>query len=404
VLHHLCCWFRRFVTVIDSAERCQVNQIIYFIDSPDLIMGSINHQSSTRFRFSFVSLLCFLNSLFRSFVTFDTPVRCFRTFGRGHASKSNCLNLSNASFLFCPCVRYSWDVTVNIPPLLILFACCSSNRCRTSPGIHPPELGTCNRTSTLVLTLFTFCPPAPEDRTKAISTPPSGISIVFGTSQGVVVVVVVVEGGGGGTMAVNLRWTGDWTGGRLFPVVYSLDDDTAGGLVLFLTTTSLVERILVRFDWTSLANALFIFGLLFLSTSSSPLLLLLLFLLLLPQGELECCNRKEERRRFCTGGCTVVGPSYIPLLPVPNGDRSNAGTGTILLIIIIILLLLLLLPLLLLLLLIFHAKVVVVVVVVVTIEETLEKRIDDIIAIVKKATMMDVILLLLQLLLLVLLL
>ena len=139
------------------------------------------HYQSTRFRFCFVSLRLFLNSLFRALAALDIPFRCLRTFGRGQAARTIFCSFPTADFRFIPWVRCSCDVIVNMPSFEVLLDCCSLSRRCTSAGIHFCLDERSSRNSTLVLSLLTFCPPDPEDRTKLISRLSSGILISFGT-------------------------------------------------------------------------------------------------------------------------------------------------------------------------------------------------------------------------------
>ena len=55
------------------------------------------------------------------------------------------------------------------PSLLMRLASLSSSRCWTSVGRKDAD-GTWKRSSTLVFTLLTFCPPAPEAREKVMES------------------------------------------------------------------------------------------------------------------------------------------------------------------------------------------------------------------------------------------
>lgn len=91
-------------------------------------------------------------------------------------------NFRTASFRFCAWVRYSCEVTVRYPSLFIRPASFCLILDRTSAGIHRASSSR-NRSSTLVLTLLTFCPPAPDDRTNDMSNLSSGMVILLGTFQ-----------------------------------------------------------------------------------------------------------------------------------------------------------------------------------------------------------------------------
>ncbi|VEU44459.1 unnamed protein product [Pseudo-nitzschia multistriata] len=141
---------------------------------------------STRFRFCLVSLRLFLNSLLRALAALEIPVRCFRTFGLGQACRTRARSLFSTSVLFRPWVRCSWLVSVRIPSREIRLDCWSFRRVWTSAGIQACRSRTRSmRSSALVLSLLTFCPPEPEDRTKENSIlASSGIRTCFGTVHG----------------------------------------------------------------------------------------------------------------------------------------------------------------------------------------------------------------------------
>ena len=136
---------------------------------------------STFLRFCFFSLCLFLNSLLRAFCALDGPFLCLRILGRGQASRTIFRSLSKANFRFIPCVRCSCAVIDNMLSLEIRLDCCSFKRRSTSAGIQVCLALKSKRSSTLVLSLLTFCPPDPEDRTKLTSTESSGILTSFGT-------------------------------------------------------------------------------------------------------------------------------------------------------------------------------------------------------------------------------
>eukprot|EP00584_Thalassiosira_punctigera_P003038 CAMPEP_0172539704 /NCGR_PEP_ID=MMETSP1067-20121228/10855_1 /TAXON_ID=265564 ORGANISM="Thalassiosira punctigera, Strain Tpunct2005C2" /NCGR_SAMPLE_ID=MMETSP1067 /ASSEMBLY_ACC=CAM_ASM_000444 /LENGTH=259 /DNA_ID=CAMNT_0013325429 /DNA_START=365 /DNA_END=1142 /DNA_ORIENTATION=+ len=130
-------------------------------------------QNSTLLRFSFFMLIFFLSSLLLSFPLLLSPFLIFRTFGLAQLALSMSSSFLNASFRFFTCVRCSCDVTVMYPSPLILLPSFDLSRSRTSAGIQL-ALGTWNRSSTFVSTLFTFCPPAPDERAKDTDGGPQG--------------------------------------------------------------------------------------------------------------------------------------------------------------------------------------------------------------------------------------
>jgi len=140
------------------------------------------NQNSTLLRLAFFSPILFFISLLFSFVFLLNPFLIFLTFGLAQLFLKISSNFFNASFLFWAWVLYSWDVTVIIPSLLILFDSLDLSLWRTSCGIHLAE-SRWKRSSTLVLTLFTFWPPAPEERENDIWSWSSGIWMNSGTVQ-----------------------------------------------------------------------------------------------------------------------------------------------------------------------------------------------------------------------------
>ena len=145
-------------------------------------------QKSTRFLLSFFTLIFFFISLRFSFDTLLNPSRNFRSFGRTQHSRRISSNFFMTCLRFCSCVLYSWLEILKYPSLLIRLASLVSNRCWTSRG-RKDAVGTWKRSSTLVLTLLTFWPPAPEAREKVMDSWSSGMWILSGTVHGVVVVV-----------------------------------------------------------------------------------------------------------------------------------------------------------------------------------------------------------------------
>lgn len=88
-----------------------------------------------------------------------------RRFGFWKARWSRSTKRFKASSRFCSCVRYFFASISNSPSVVILLPATCLNRALTSSGRD--ELFTPNRNCTAVATLFTFCPPGPEARTKA---------------------------------------------------------------------------------------------------------------------------------------------------------------------------------------------------------------------------------------------
>ena len=72
--------------------------------------------------------------------------------------------------------RYSCEVIMSSPSLFILFDCCVRSLLFTSSGSQSAAI-TLKRNSAFVLTLFTFCPPGPDDLAKLISSLSYGIEI-----------------------------------------------------------------------------------------------------------------------------------------------------------------------------------------------------------------------------------
>eukprot|EP00628_Pelagophyceae_sp_CCMP2097_P015884 CAMPEP_0206817334 /NCGR_PEP_ID=MMETSP0975-20121206/10244_1 /ASSEMBLY_ACC=CAM_ASM_000399 /TAXON_ID=483370 /ORGANISM="non described non described, Strain CCMP2097" /LENGTH=150 /DNA_ID=CAMNT_0054359533 /DNA_START=264 /DNA_END=716 /DNA_ORIENTATION=- len=74
-----------------------------------------------------------------------------------------------ASSLFCDCVRCSCEVTMSsMPPATTRFGCAAFKRSIALSSSTPfwAAFASSRRTSTFVLSLFTFWPPGPEDRAK----------------------------------------------------------------------------------------------------------------------------------------------------------------------------------------------------------------------------------------------
>mmetsp|Transcript_14035 Transcript_14035/g.28995 ORF Transcript_14035/g.28995 Transcript_14035/m.28995 type:complete len:258 (-) Transcript_14035:7-780(-) len=161
--------------ISDASDSVKLYSAILVVD-----VVVVSYQS-TFLRFVFFSLCLFLKSLLRALAAFEIPVRCLRILGRGQASRTIFCNLSKADLRFMPCVRCSCEVILNKPSLLMRLLCCSFKRRWTSTGIQSWRMLKSNRSSTLVLSLLTFCPPDPEDLTKLISSLSSGMFTVLGT-------------------------------------------------------------------------------------------------------------------------------------------------------------------------------------------------------------------------------
>lgn len=75
-------------------------------------------------------------------------------------------SLFSASWRFCSWVRYRPASIIRIPSSVTFFPAILISRAFTS-ALRDGELRTSNLSWTVVATLFTFCPPGPEDRMKS---------------------------------------------------------------------------------------------------------------------------------------------------------------------------------------------------------------------------------------------
>jgi len=139
-------------------------------------------QKSTLLRLSFVLLRNLLSSFRCSFARLLRPFFTFRTFGRGKALRQISSSFDTTHLRFWCCVLYSWEERLKYPSLLMRLALLLAIRSRTSIGNHDADM-TWKRSSALVSTLFTFCPPAPEERENDNCTWSRGISILSGTKK-----------------------------------------------------------------------------------------------------------------------------------------------------------------------------------------------------------------------------
>ena len=90
----------------------------------------------------------------------------FRDFGLLLALSINATSLFRASCRFRSCVRNLRASITRTPFSVILLPPRRSRRSRTSSG-SVGDLTTSKRSFTAVATLFTFCPPGPEERTNS---------------------------------------------------------------------------------------------------------------------------------------------------------------------------------------------------------------------------------------------
>mmetsp|Transcript_1521 Transcript_1521/g.3968 ORF Transcript_1521/g.3968 Transcript_1521/m.3968 type:complete len:251 (+) Transcript_1521:550-1302(+) len=177
--------FRRFTTpcrILAVLPALRSACTVLYCTVPKLHCTALHYQS-TRFRFCLVSLRRFLKSLLRALAALEIPLRCLRILGLGQACSTMARSLLTASVLFRPCVRCSCEARLRIPSLERRWDCCCRNRSWTSAGIQDWRWVRSRRSSTLVLTLLTFCPPDPEDLTKENSSLSSGMRTCFGTVQ-----------------------------------------------------------------------------------------------------------------------------------------------------------------------------------------------------------------------------
>ena len=133
---------------------------------------------------SFASRLIFLIRLLRRFDSSRLLIDSYvgfvlrLIFGFCVALAINLMRRSTASFLFFSCDRYRLASIINIPSSVALLPAIRKSRIRTSDG-KLGELATSNRNCTAVATLFTFCPPGPEDRINSSLISLSLMKILF---------------------------------------------------------------------------------------------------------------------------------------------------------------------------------------------------------------------------------
>jgi len=99
-------------------------------------------------------------------------------FGFRAALAIKLMRRSNASFLFFSCDRYRLASIINIPSSVALLPAIRKSRLRTSDG-KLGEFATSNLSCTAVATLFTFCPPGPEERINSSFISLSLMKILF---------------------------------------------------------------------------------------------------------------------------------------------------------------------------------------------------------------------------------
>lgn len=131
-----------------------------FVQEEDFKSQSTSLWENLRCRF--FSLILRFSSNLRYFEMREIFLRR-RTFGFLAALWIRSISRCNASSRFLPWVRNRFAVIISSPSSVIRFPANLINRSFTSSG-NEGECRTSNRSCTAVATLFTFCPPGPEDR------------------------------------------------------------------------------------------------------------------------------------------------------------------------------------------------------------------------------------------------
>jgi hypothetical protein len=127
-------------------------------------------------RIFLTSLRCFFPSIRRSLDALVGLVLT-RNFGTMVACLISCTSRARASDLLASWVRNRSAKMISTPNFVSLEPASFSSRARTgSDKFGEPR--TSNRSSTAVETLFTFCPPGPDERTKLSCSSASSIEIV----------------------------------------------------------------------------------------------------------------------------------------------------------------------------------------------------------------------------------
>src|SRR5579864_8808091 len=107
----------------------------------------------------------------------------FLLLGRSRARKTSARSLSQASSRFRFWSRVRWLVMRSQPSASSEDDASARRRSR-APASRPTMSAKSTRSSTLLATLFTFCPPGPPERTAWVSTASAGTMIPGRTTRG----------------------------------------------------------------------------------------------------------------------------------------------------------------------------------------------------------------------------